>query len=250
MDRGSGAHGVGVGVGVGVGKEKGKEKEKELAHCTSPPAFGSVAAIKERYIAVLDAWPQDPLRPEVSFQDAMRRRVERRFGGDGGVEGQEGDGGNGKGEGEGRKEARARVEMKKEEKANEMEQLSVLCSFLENRYLGKVGFFFFLSFLPPFSSSSPPPPVFSLFFFLFFYSFLTKSLVPPLPSNSIPALEPGILRDSAHRTGRGAEEELVECLVGELEGVCEMMLMEMEGRGGKWGEGSGRDGGVERGRGG
>lgn len=33
----------------------------------------------KHYIRALSRWPKDPLRPECQFQDAMRKRIDRRF---------------------------------------------------------------------------------------------------------------------------------------------------------------------------
>ncbi len=39
----------------------------------------SLQAAYKHYLRAISLWPKDPLRPEVQFRDALRRRAERRF---------------------------------------------------------------------------------------------------------------------------------------------------------------------------
>lgn len=65
----------------------------------------------------LERWPKDLLRPEASFQDAMRRRLDRRI--------------------KPVKDSPGRTPLEINEKA-ELEQVNALYSLLEDRYKQKV----------------------------------------------------------------------------------------------------------------
>lgn len=84
----------------------------------------------KHYLRALNRWPVDLLRPEVSFQKAMRRRIDKRF-----LPSQTRPQDNVVANGA---QATVPSPVKLDEKA-ELEQVNVLYSFLENRYSNKVG---------------------------------------------------------------------------------------------------------------
>jgi hypothetical protein len=86
--------------------------------------------IYKQYQRVLGRFPADILRPTVSFQDAMQRRIDKRFGVASKFV----------------QEAASKVKVSPAvneatvatSERDEVEQLNALCSLLENRYMKKV----------------------------------------------------------------------------------------------------------------
>ncbi|KAI9885225.1 MAG: hypothetical protein M1823_002964 [Watsoniomyces obsoletus] len=66
-------------------------------------------SVSRHYMRILAQWPKDPLRPETSFREAMRRRMEKR------------------------------KELIERNDPSELQQVNALYSLLEDRYRKKVG---------------------------------------------------------------------------------------------------------------
>ncbi len=88
----------------------------------------------KHYLRALSRWPKDPLRPDIQFQDAIRRRTDRRLGLTKPEEGKDS---------QPSSQTRATIAWNEKE---ELAQANVLYSLLENRYQSQVTFFLLLIF--------------------------------------------------------------------------------------------------------
>lgn len=111
---------------------------KSVRYETSPPLNHESSLtntphkqiINKHYRRILTQWPPDLLRPEISFQKALRRRLEARLNPPPTASPAENVGSD-------HAQATAPTKVAFDEKG-ELEQVNVLYSFLENRYMKQV----------------------------------------------------------------------------------------------------------------
>lgn len=138
-----------------------------------------IQIIYKHYQRVLSQWPVDLLRPEISFQSAMQRRIDRRFGPDSSSTSSPVSSSSSLSQSNMNSKPKANGESTTSssitfDEPSELEQVNVLYSLLENRYLKQVSFYLLLLLhLSPPSSSS-----------LVFNESRFPSFPPPFPTPS------------------------------------------------------------------